>query len=453
MRERGPRQRPDRTAARRRSARSAAIAAVAVVAALVAVAPDAWAYLRGSGGGVLAVPVAHLEAPGAPTATAAAAGAVEVAWVPASAPVAGDVRSWVTRTDTVSGATAWACGSPAAPLGASVASCTDTTVPQGTYTYVVTVRFRTWQTTGPPSAPVTVAPWTTTSLTTTAPTVSYGDESSATWSASVATSDGSPATGTVTVASGGLIICTILLPDTGCTADDPTALGASADPQAVVATYSGDPVHPGSTSGAVGWTVTPDSTMATVSVSPTAVTYGYEQLVVVTVTVTTGHGEDLPIGGEVLNVQIGSLDLSARLSLGGGGASGACYLQYRDLTANPIPYAVTTTYAGDIDLLPSATATAPVGLTVNAPPSVTTATLPAGHRNQAYSTTLAASDGTAPLTWSLASGALPTGLALTASTGRISGTVGGTATSKTLTFRVTDASGASATRTLTLTIS
>ena len=224
-------------------------------------------------------------------------------------------------------------------------------------------------------------------------------------------------------------------------------------PQAVVASYSGDPAHPGSTSDAVGWTVVPDATTASVSVSPTAVTYGYEQLVVVTVTVTTGHGEDLPIGGEVLNVQIGSLDLSARLSLGGGGASGACYLQYRDLTANPIPYAVTTTYAGDIDLLPSATATAPVGLTVNAPPSVTTATLPAGHRNQAYSTTLAASDGTAPLTWSLASGALPTGLALTASTGRISGTVGATATSKTLTFRVTDASGASATRTLTLTIS
>ena len=63
-------------------------------------------------------------------------------------------------------------------------------------------------------------------------------------------------------------------------------------------------------------------------------------------------------------------------------------------------------------------------LTVNAATStlqITTTQLPGTTLSAAYSATLAASGGTTPYTWSLASGSLPTGLSLS-STGTISGT-------------------------------
>ena len=54
--------------------------------------------------------------------------------------------------------------------------------------------------------------------------------------------------------------------------------------------------------------------------------------------------------------------------------------------------------------------------------SINTASLPAGTLNVAYSATLAASGGTQPYTWSIASGALPPGLTLNSATGAIAGT-------------------------------
>ena len=60
-------------------------------------------------------------------------------------------------------------------------------------------------------------------------------------------------------------------------------------------------------------------------------------------------------------------------------------------------------------------------ITVVAPPSVNTASLPNGLASTAYSTTLSASGGTAPLSWSITAGSPPTGLALAAN-GTISGT-------------------------------
>jgi hypothetical protein len=68
-----------------------------------------------------------------------------------------------------------------------------------------------------------------------------------------------------------------------------------------------------------------------------------------------------------------------------------------------------------------------------------------------YSTTLAESGGTTPLTWSLASGSLPSGLSLSSS-GVISGNVSATASSQTFIVEVTDANGVSDTQSLTLNI-
>ncbi|TDU67286.1 putative Ig domain-containing protein [Prosthecobacter fusiformis] len=82
--------------------------------------------------------------------------------------------------------------------------------------------------------------------------------------------------------------------------------------------------------------------------------------------------------------------------------------------------------------------------------SITTATLPFGYLNSAYTTTLAASSGVAPYTWTLSSGTLHNGLTLSTA-GVISGTPI-TLGSRTVTVRVADANGCATTRSLTLTV-
>jgi hypothetical protein len=67
------------------------------------------------------------------------------------------------------------------------------------------------------------------------------------------------------------------------------------------------------------------------------------------------------------------------------------------------------------------TATAQLSINVLGSLTVTTTSLPNGTLNTPYSATLTAGGGTAPYTWSVASGALPPGLSL-ASNGQISGT-------------------------------
>jgi hypothetical protein len=96
------------------------------------------------------------------------------------------------------------------------------------------------------------------------------------------------------------------------------------------------------------------------------------------------------------------------------------------------------------------TVTGSTTLTVQATPlTITTTSLPAGNLNAAYTATLAASGALTPYTWSLASGALPTGLSLTSGTGVISGTSTATGTFN-FTVRVTAANGQSVTKALSI---
>jgi hypothetical protein len=104
---------------------------------------------------------------------------------------------------------------------------------------------------------------------------------------------------------------------------------------------------------------------------------------------------------------------------------------------------------------PADTASRAFSLTVNAPAplDIITGKLPDARRSRNYSYKLQATGGVQPYIWSLASGALPAGLSLNASTGVISGkpTTRGTWT---FTVRVQDAQTptASDTQALTLTV-
>jgi hypothetical protein len=85
--------------------------------------------------------------------------------------------------------------------------------------------------------------------------------------------------------------------------------------------------------------------------------------------------------------------------------------------------------------------------------TITTASLPPGHVGTAYSTTLTASGGTTPYTWSLV-GTLPAGLAFNTTTGVLSGTPTASAAATPLQFTVKDSGNPvqSQTQTFTLTI-
>jgi subtilisin family serine protease len=87
---------------------------------------------------------------------------------------------------------------------------------------------------------------------------------------------------------------------------------------------------------------------------------------------------------------------------------------------NGTPYTFTvhaTNAAG-----PGPESSASNSVTPTAPLTITTTTLPAGRVNRSYSATVQVTGGTLPYTWKIASGALPPGLTLGASTGTISGT-------------------------------
>jgi uncharacterized protein YjbI with pentapeptide repeats len=143
----------------------------------------------------------------------------------------------------------------------------------------------------------------------------------------------------------------------------------SAGTHSVTVTYSGDAsaIAAQSTTSVV---VNKDNTTTNVSVSPTQATYGDESASVVTVNVTTAHGESLPTTDNV-TVHVGSATCTASVDPSTGGGTGTCSIGNIDLAASSTAYTVTATYPGDADLNASAPATAPTGLTVNKDSTVT----------------------------------------------------------------------------------
>jgi len=102
---------------------------------------------------------------------------------------------------------------------------------------------------------------------------------------------------------------------------------------------------------------------------------------------------------------------------------------------------------------PALTQTVSLTITVTASGlTISPSSLPSGHQGTAYSATLTASGGTAPYTWSITSGALPSGLTLNTATGAITGTPTVTVTNSPITFKVQDSSSPVLTQTANLTL-
>ena len=159
-------------------------------------------------------------------------------------------------------------------------------------------------------------------------------------------------------------------------------------------------------------------------------------------TVGTAYSQTLAATGGTTPYtwSLASGTLPAGLSLSGGGV----------LSGTP-------TTAGSFSFTPQvtdgigATDTQPLSLTVSAPLNITTTSLPAATVGTAYSQALAATGGTTPYTWSLATGTLPPGLSLSGG-GVLSGTPT-TAGSFSFTVRVTDSASATDTQPLSVTVS
>jgi hypothetical protein len=136
------------------------------------------------------------------------------------------------------------------------------------------------------------------------------------------------------------------------------------------------------------------------------------------------------------------ITLSSTGALSGTPTTSGSYsfpVQVKDAAANTASY----TYSVAIGASTTTTTTA---LSIT-----TVSTLPSGTQGTAYRTTLAATGGSAPYTWSVSSGSLPGGITLTASTGVLSGTptAGG---SSTFIGVVTDATGGAYAKSFTISI-
>ena len=169
----------------------------------------------------------------------------------------------------------------------------------------------------------------------------------------------------------------------------------------------------------------------TVSASPNSQTLEQGQTASLTATVTNDPGSKGV-----------TWSLNGAGALSGQTASSVTYTAPASITA---PSSATVTATSVFDT----TKTASITINLSQPPVVATTSLPAGTTGTAYSATLAASGGVTPYTWSVSSGALPSGLNL--SDGTISGTPT-TAGTSSFTVQVKDAGNFTATASLSITI-
>ena len=134
------------------------LVAALATAAVLAIGGAGWAYFASTGSGSGAANVGALTSPTHVVAGTPTGSTVPVSWSGVTEPSGGSSGYYVTRTPSPSGPSTMACGSsPASLLTPSSNSCNDTSVPDGTYTYTVTVIYNSFSAVSTSSNQVTVA--------------------------------------------------------------------------------------------------------------------------------------------------------------------------------------------------------------------------------------------------------------------------------------------------------
>jgi len=154
--------------------------------------------------------------------------------------------------------------------------------------------------------------------------------------------------------------------------------------------------------------------------------------------VTAGQGASFSV------TAMGTAPLAYQWHLGGGEIAGATAASYTTAATSTADSGeafsvVVTNSAGTVTSGNAILSVNPAGTL-----SITPSTLPGGFVQSAYSTTLQTTGGKTPYAWTVVSGQLPAGLALSATIGTISGTPT-TVEDSSFTVSVHDAAGASAT--------
>ena len=246
-------------------------------------------------------------------------------------------------------------------------------------------------------------------------------------------------TGLVTFKNGTAVLGTGKLDKSGFTSITTSALPVGKD--TITATYSGDSVYTGGTSFRAVVELVQYNTTITLSSKPNPSTSGGAVLFTARVSVTSpGTG---PLTGGSVTFYNGSKIIGTV----GASSSGAASISYTGLPVGS--NSVRAIYSGNGNYESSRSNT--VIQTVVAKLVIKTLSLPDGTINGYYHQFLSVSGGISSFTWSIISGALPTGLTLNPTTGAITGkpTVTGNFN---FTVQVKDSQGNIATKILSIRI-
>ena len=211
----------------------------------------------------------------------------------------------------------------------------------------------------------------TLTLTPSATSAAYGNESAVTYNVSLGSANPIP-TGTVTITTGTTTLCTVTLTNAAgsCAITSPTLLAVSPT-NAVVATWSGDANYSGSVSSTnpVNLAVVKAPTTTAFVLSTSVVTYGGESATSITATVSPGFTYGVATG--TVTITSGATTLCT-ITLSGASANvGSCSPATTALAVPGSPYSLTATYSGDTNFTGSVSS----AQTLTVTPAVTTTVL------------------------------------------------------------------------------
>ncbi|MGB2635563.1 MAG: putative Ig domain-containing protein [Candidatus Acidiferrum sp.] len=352
----------------------------------------------------------------------------------------GQVSSSYAATLAASGGTTpytWSLSSGTLPAGLTLAASTGqisgTPTAAGTSTFAVQVKDSSSpQQTATKSLTITVTAAVTpvTISTSSVPSGQVGTAYSTTLAASGGTT---PYTWNV---SSGALPGGVTLSTGGTISGTPTASGSFSFTVKVT-----DSTTPTAQTASKSFTITVAAAVTPVTISTSSVPAG--QVGTAYSTTLTASGGTTPYSWSVSSGALpGGLTLSSGGTISGTPTASGSFTFTAKVTDSTTPTAQTATKSFTLTIAAAVT-----------PVTISTGSVPSGQVGTAYSTTLAASGGTTPYTWSVSTGALPGGLTLSSG-----GTISGTPTASgsfTFTAKVTDSTtptAQTATKSFTLTV-